>query len=371
MEELKISELKALLREQGLKVSGKKSELIARLEGKEEEKPILKTVKEQKEEEKPVQKPALKTMEEQKKIEERKIIKTFLPFPEILYNPLTIPQLLFFLKKRKQSCVFRKREGLIKRLVEKDKADLLKKMNFCVHFIEDWFSRRKTLFNQQLTLKYASIPQASLAQKKICRAWKNHKNQTLNLISFLKGHLENLRTFHLIVQKILIENPPAKNENKFIYGKLVEYAVFHLMKKCGLTCVDLDEKQNVGSEFKNDCLIENQKYSIKTLKNYNDIILINKNSNDRKYSVKTNYLLCVIEQSKLYFFPSFVFDVKSFVVDNEANITMKKNIFNYLEDKHPEYIIQLPELNRKQKETLSLCREKNRIKEMFDTEYAF
>ena len=357
MEELKISELKALLREKGLKVSGKKSELIARLEGKKEEKQV--------------QKPALKTMEEQKKIEERKIIKTFLPFPEILYNPLTIPQLLFFLKKRKQSCVFRKREGLIKRLVEKDKADLLKKMNFCVHFIEDWFLRRKTFLSQQLTLKYASVSQADLAQKKICRVWKNYKNQTLNLISFLKGHFENLRTFHLIVQKILIENPPAKNENKFIYGKLVEYAIFHLIKKCGLTCVDLDEKQNVGSEFKNDCLIENQKYSIKTLKNYNDIILINKNSNDRKYSVKTNYLLCVIEQSKLYFFPSFVFDVKSFVVDNEANITMKKTIFNYLEDKHPEYIIQLPELNRKQKETLSLCREKNRIKEMFDTEYAF
>ena len=59
------------------------------------------------------------------------------------------------------------------------------------------------------------------------------------------------------------------------------------------------------------------------------------------------------------------------MVDNEANITMKKSIFNYLEDKHPEYILQLPELNQKQKETLSLYREKNRIKEIFDTEYAF
>ena len=159
MEELKVSELKALLREQGLKVSGKKKELIARLEGKEEEKPVqkpalktvkepkekkeekpvqkpgLKTVKEpkekkeEKEEEKPVQKPALKTMEEQKKIEERKIIKTFLPFPEIPYNPLTIFELKTLLGNRNQSQAGRTNKTLIKRLVEKDKSDLLKRRN--------------------------------------------------------------------------------------------------------------------------------------------------------------------------------------------------------------------------------------------------
>lgn len=316
--------------------------------------------------------PVLKPLSHQREKDQKELGKTyFYPLPQIKYNPKTVEELKDLLKKRGQSTRGNKKDVLIKRLVEKDKRDFPNVLTQKVSLLEGVFLRKRVQDNFEYLMQVSEIKNVSIYQKKICECWRNHKNKTLEIISEINKHQDVLQKFHFCIQKILIENPPAKNENKFTYGKLVEYGVFNLIQKIGLQCIDLDKKQKVGSEFKNDCIIENLFFSVKTLKNYNDIILINKNSNNRKYSTKTNYLLCVIEQAKLYLFPSFLYREQDFIVDNDANITMKKYIFNYLEDKYPEYVVTLPELTQLQKEVLNECIEKNRIKEIFDKEYAF
>jgi len=77
------------------------------------------------------------------------------------------------------------------------------------------------------------------------------------------------------ISKISKLSPPTKNENKFIYGKLIELELIKTFSK-RMICDDLDSKHSVGSEYKNDYEINGNKYSIKASKNGDKVtVLIN------------------------------------------------------------------------------------------------
>jgi hypothetical protein len=96
--------------------------------------------------------------------------------------------------------------------------------------------------------------------KKIERKDLYKLNPCLNLVNNLNKQYnqENMQScFHNIL-KISKLFPPAKNENKFIYGKLIELELINTFNKFSL-CTELDKYHDTGSEYKNDCLINKNK----------------------------------------------------------------------------------------------------------------
>jgi len=92
---------------------------------------------------------------------------------------------------------------------------------------------------------------------------------------------------------ISIKYVPQKNENKFIYGKLIEKSLIKALIKIGYDTIDLDKNHNIGSEYRNDIKLLNIYFSIKCKLNKDgNIILINKNStNIHKYK-KVCIIMC-------------------------------------------------------------------------------
>jgi hypothetical protein len=90
--------------------------------------------------------------------------------------------------------------------------------------------------------------------------------------------------------------PPAKNENKFPYGLIIEQIIINLMGKVGAV-VHLDRGHKVGSQYKNDVRIFDDKlFSIKACANIGSAItLINKN-NVSTHSVSDVNLITVFSR---------------------------------------------------------------------------
>lgn len=105
------------------------------------------------------------------------------------------------------------------------------------------------------------------------------------------------------INKICYLFPPVLNENKFIYGKLIEKVLINSIQQTKTSCIELD-KNFVDYSYRNDCNINNLiDFSIKATKSGGNIILINKHYRDIHVITDINLMICHIKKAKLYVFP--------------------------------------------------------------------
>jgi len=101
---------------------------------------------------------------------------------------------------------------------------------------------------------------------------------------------------HIVKQRI----PPILNENKMVYGKLIELLFIEYLNKIfDGGCSELDKKTNIGSSYMNDCNIRfnnehSMKLSIKVSAQGGDIILINKHNNNINYNSSMEELITLV-----------------------------------------------------------------------------
>jgi hypothetical protein len=152
--------------------------------------------------------------------------------------------------------------------------------------------------------------------------------------------------------KISILYDPKKNENKFIYGKLIEKALIHAMTQVGFCVEDLDKSHTIGSEYKNDIKLLKTNISIKgKLNAVGDIILINKKTKSA-HNVKMQLLLCCIRSQKLYFIPSTLVDPKVYIKEDAGCISYKSKLITMFNKTHKDCIYQFPDLSGEEKNEL-------------------
>ena len=178
----------------------------------------------------------------------------------------------------------------------------------------------------------------------------------INLISALNANPYIMSTCFYEIRKILAQFPPAKNENKFIYGKLGELSLIKAFSKF-TQCDDLDSAHAYGSEYKNDCKVFGVDYSIKISKSGAAVTLINKN-NKAVHVIDHNFIICHIEKKKLYIFPSSVVPEK-FLNDCDAKIDYKPALFKYMDEHLTEHVYSFPELSVEQDAKLKTIKEVN------------
>lgn len=160
------------------------------------------------------------------------------------------------------------------------------------------------------------------------------------LIDKCKLNSTQMTNLYIDIKSILKKYPPAKNENKFIYGKVAEARIIYWINDF-LKCIDLDKTNNVGSEYKNDCEIffEDRaiKYSIKVSKEGGEITLINKrNSNNNHSVVDCYFIICHIANKKLYIFKHDD-SLNDFVKESNESIRYKGSIFKHLDKEDKNY----------------------------------
>ena len=135
------------------------------------------------------------------------------------------------------------------------------------------------------------------------------------------------------IYTILNKYPPAKNENKFIYGKVAEARIIHWINKI-IPCIDLDKSNTHGAEYKNDCEISfdsnKVKYSIKVSKNGGEPTLINKRNVSSHTVNDCHFIICHILNKKLYIFKHDE-TLEPFIKENHESIKYKSSIFKYLD----------------------------------------
>ena len=151
------------------------------------------------------------------------------------------------------------------------------------------------------------------------------------------------------VLTILAKFPPAKNEMKFIYGKLIENTIVdHLNKIECINCLCLDNNHTYGSEYKYDCTIgfkqnnDTDKFSIKASKNGGQITIINKRNRSDHSIDGMKFIICHIKHKRLYIFEHTI-DIKQFEKNDGSGIHYKSGIFKYLQKQKQYY--QFPNNN--------------------------
>lgn len=167
----------------------------------------------------------------------------------------------------------------------------------------------------------------------------------VNIINFLKDKKNNeiMLNAYSKIYKIMCIFPPKKNINKFAYGSLVERVLYDTFCKLygNTNCSDLNK---IKSEYKNDILLNNEKYSIKTKKNISNIIVINKN-NKQTHSIKDiNFIIVFIEKKSLCIFPGNII-TDEYIKDSGSKIEIKGKIYNKIL-KNSKYEYKFPESNK-------------------------
>lgn len=177
---------------------------------------------------------------------------------------------------------------------------------------------------------------------------------------------EHMQTCLFELRKISKKFPPLKNEYKFIYGKLCEIALIKAFQKSSIDVVDLDKSHTMGSEYKNDIQVLDQKFSIKTkLNKSGDIIMINCKSKS-EHVLDINTILMVINEGLMYIFPTDFFEQKDFVKRDSGSISFRGKLITHINKNHPEYIYKFPELSDEQKETLENMPEVDIFNDLFN-----
>jgi hypothetical protein len=156
---------------------------------------------------------------------------------------------------------------------------------------------------------------------------------------------DKMRKCYKELIKISKKFPPQKNENKFIYGKLGEKALIHMFEDIGiLNIVDLDNLHSIGSEYKNDIIINDVYFSIKVkLNRAGDIIMINCKSTS-EHTLDINTLVIVINERKIYAIPK-TFNSAEYIKQDSGSISYKNKILTHFTKEYPQYIYTFPEVD--------------------------
>ena len=161
-------------------------------------------------------------------------------------------------------------------------------------------------------------------------------NIDLILLTLLNEKKDILEKCYSYIYKIMTLFPPKKNENKFIYGKLVEKIIINTINKI-ISCYELDSLYETGSCYKNYCCILSSYYRIKVIKSKSDVIILNKNhKQDHKIS-DMSFIICDIQKQRLYIF-TYSDDYKKYIHNKETNISFRSSIFTYLDNNTRNYI---------------------------------
>ena len=174
----------------------------------------------------------------------------------------------------------------------------------------------------------------------------------LSTIELLNKTPDLMQKCYYDIVRVSIKYPPQKNENKFIYGKLIERVLIRTIRQVGIEIVDLDEAHTMGSEYKNDIRMFDIDISIKAkLNKGGNIILINKKSKS-EHIIKIQTIVCIINERKLYFIPSDIVDNELFVIQDAGCISYKGTLITMMNKKYNQFIYEFPELNEEYKNKL-------------------
>ena len=184
------------------------------------------------------------------------------------------------------------------------------------------------------------------------------------IVELLNSKPEIMKKYLLEIISISKKFPPRKNENKFIYGKLIEKSLLNAFIDIGFNCEDLDKTHLSGSEYKNDIKMLKLKYSIKAQKSRSDVRLINTLST-AKHNINMTLILCVINDKKLYIFPSVIVNQNTYIKKDAGSISYKASLFSWIDKNHPEYIYNFPSLTEEEETKL------NNIQEIMIYEYLY
>jgi len=195
-------------------------------------------------------------------------------------------------------------------------------------------------------------------KKKTIIEFSKINNKMLSIIILINNEYDIMERCYFEILSTAKKFPPAKNENKFVYGKLIEKALINAFIKCGFNCIDLDSKHTVGSEYKNDIRMLNMDISIKALKNKgSSIVLINKNGKKTHNVDNIQMILCIINEGKLYFIPNNLIDNDIYVNDSDSQISYRSKLITMFENKYEKYIYNFPKLSKEYQDKLELITE--------------
>ena len=143
----------------------------------------------------------------------------------------------------------------------------------------------------------------------------------------LTEHNDMLIDLYEKIIKISVLFPPKKNENKFIYGGLIEYSIIKSFRNI------LECKECIDNGYKYDYNIYNVNFSIKVIKQKSKVIIINKNNKKEHNLDNMAFMICNITEGKLYIFVySEIY--KSYIKDDISNISFNSSIFKILEEQN-------------------------------------
>jgi len=189
-------------------------------------------------------------------------------------------------------------------------------------------------------------------KKNIIHSNLSVSNKFLAIIEILNKNKEHMIKCHFEVLAISKRYPPQKNENKFVYGKLCEFALIKTFESIGIKCINLDDNHAIGSEYKNDLKMLNINISIKTkLNKSGDIIMINKKSTTQ-HIMQIETLLCIINEGKLYFIPSNIVSENYLKIDAGC-ISYKSSLITMINKNYQQFIYTFPELDVVQRKKIA------------------
>ena len=205
-------------------------------------------------------------------------------------------------------------------------------------------------------------------KKKTIIEFSKINNKMLSIIVLINNEYDIMERCYFEILSTAKKFPPAKNENKFVYGKLIEKALINAFIKCGFNCIDLDSKHTVGSEYKNDIRMLNMDISIKALKNKGSIVLINKNGKKTHNVDNIQMILCIINEGKLYFIPNNLIDNDIYVNDSDSQISYRSKLITMFENKYEKYIYNFPKLSKEYQDKLELITEISIYDKLYEEE---
>jgi len=144
------------------------------------------------------------------------------------------------------------------------------------------------------------------------------------------------------IYTVMKEYPPARNENKFLYGKLIEKTLIYFFNMI-VPCRELDAGITNGAVYMNDVhFIEyDMCCSIKMSKNVSDVVLINKRSSDTHSLVGARFIICILKNHCVYFVVH-TRELDEFVKQNGAMISYRSRIFRHLDRYRQDMILRFP-----------------------------
>ena len=142
----------------------------------------------------------------------------------------------------------------------------------------------------------------------------------------------NIMTYSLIISKLF---PPKYNQNKFIYSKLIELKISHLLS------TDLSCKLLTNNYYTNDIILNidsDLHFFVKTTKSLSNVFLIDKKNN---LSYRDMFLIIFnIKLSRIFVFNTSLLPDNMFK-DKDSFIELDRLFYNYLMSSYPKLIINI------------------------------